>query len=166
MHMLVAIIVIAELSGFLSVSIWMLVQNPERLKQIATVFRRPQPGEASSGVQASERERAELFLCRVAALTGAKRRGNHYVLDVGHAEFHVGDRHVGRIPIGKDSPIPRGQTCFYPSNQEMPAAEKIATALLHLKNNPALFDGWALQSGSFKSDGTLFTEARPRVFWD
>ena len=50
-------------------------------------------------------------------------------------------------------------TCFYPSQQDMPAAEKIATALLQLKNNPALFDKWAVRSGGFKADGELFNSS-------
>jgi hypothetical protein len=42
-------------------------------------------------------------------------------------------------------------------HQEMPAAEKIATALLQLKNNPRLFDRWVSRSGAFKADGALFS---------
>jgi hypothetical protein len=42
----------------------------------------------------------------------------------------------------------------------MPKAEQIATALLQLKNNPALFDGWAARNGAFKPDGQLFTRAQ------
>jgi hypothetical protein len=40
----------------------------------------------------------------------------------------------------------------------MPKAEQIATALLQLKNNPALFDGWAAQKSiALKADGRVFT---------
>jgi hypothetical protein len=43
----------------------------------------------------------------------------------------------------------------------MPKAEQIATALLQLRNNPALFDRWAYQCGlSFKADGQVFTLAQ------
>ena len=43
----------------------------------------------------------------------------------------------------------------------MPKAEQIATALLQLTNNPALFDKWAVQGGlTFKADGQVFTRAR------
>src|SRR5260370_7346205 len=42
----------------------------------------------------------------------------------------------------------------------MPKAEQIATALLQLRNNPALFDRWAAQSGAFKADGQVFTRAQ------
>jgi len=39
----------------------------------------------------------------------------------------------------------------------MPKAEQIATALLQLKNNPALFDEWAAQKSlTFKADGQIF----------
>ena len=51
------------------------------------------------------------------------------------------------------------ETCFYPAHKEMPKAEQIATALLQLKNNPALFDGWAARNGAFKADGQVFTRA-------
>jgi hypothetical protein len=43
----------------------------------------------------------------------------------------------------------------------MPKAEQIATALLQLKNNPALFDGWAAQNClAFKADGQVFTRVQ------
>jgi hypothetical protein len=41
----------------------------------------------------------------------------------------------------------------------MPKSEHIATALLQLANNPALFDKWAAQSGAFKADGQAFSPA-------
>jgi hypothetical protein len=43
----------------------------------------------------------------------------------------------------------------------MPKAEEIATALLQLTNNPALFDKWAVQNGlALKPDGQVFTRAQ------
>jgi hypothetical protein len=40
----------------------------------------------------------------------------------------------------------------------MPKAEEIATALLQLANNPALFDKWAVRNGlAFKADGQVFS---------
>jgi len=43
----------------------------------------------------------------------------------------------------------------------MPKAEKIATALLQLSSNPALFDKWALNNGvAFKADGHMFERAQ------
>jgi hypothetical protein len=42
----------------------------------------------------------------------------------------------------------------------MPKAEQIATVLLQLKNNPALFDRWAVQNGvAFKADSQVFSGA-------
>jgi len=52
------------------------------------------------------------------------------------------------------------ETCFYAAEKEMPKSEHIATALLQLKNNPALFDKWAAQSGAFKADGQAFGSAQ------
>jgi len=46
----------------------------------------------------------------------------------------------------------------------MPKAEEIATALLQLTNNPALFDKWAVQNGlAFKADGQVFTVRSDRL---
>jgi len=42
----------------------------------------------------------------------------------------------------------------------MPKAEEIATVLLQLTNNPALFDRWAAQSGAFRADGHPFRPAQ------
>jgi hypothetical protein len=43
----------------------------------------------------------------------------------------------------------------------MPSAEQIATALLMLKNDPTLFDKWAVKNGvSFKADGQIFDRFR------
>jgi hypothetical protein len=42
----------------------------------------------------------------------------------------------------------------------MSKAKQIATVLLQLTNNPALFDKWAAQSGAYKSDGQVFTNAQ------
>jgi len=52
------------------------------------------------------------------------------------------------------------ETCFYSAQKEMPKSEHIATALLQLKTNPALFDKWAAQSGAFKADGQAFGSAQ------
>ena len=115
----------------------------------------------SNGVAVMDTEdRAETYLRRIVALTGATRVGPHYVLDVGKTRFDVQDRYVRRMLSATGSAKKCEETCFYPSRQDMPAAEKIATALLQLKNNPALFDRWAGQSGVFKADGELFSEAK------
>ena len=67
------------------------------------------------------------------------------------------DRYVTRLRGGKDAKSHHEHTCFFVPNQEMPSAEQIATALLVLKNDPTLFDKWAVKDGeSFKADGQIF----------
>ena len=110
---------------------------------------------------ADAEDRAESYLSRIIELTGATQVGRHYcVLDVGNARFEVHDSYVSRAPIVAGSTEtakpPAGGTCFYIPNYCMPVPEKIATALLQLKNNPGLFDRWASQNGTFKPDGELF----------
>jgi hypothetical protein len=104
---------------------------------------------------------ARTYLRRIVALTGATPMGNGYVLDVGTTRFHVRDRYVRRL---RDLTVPKSayeETCFYPVHKGMPKAEEIATALLQLTNNPALFDKWAVQNGlAFKADGQVFTRAQ------
>jgi hypothetical protein len=104
-------------------------------------------------------DRAETYLRRIVALTDATRLGPYYVLNVGKTRFEVHDCYVCRTPSVIDPTATPEGTCFYLSNQHMPAAEKIATALLQLKNNPTLFDKWAGQIGVFKADGELFSLA-------
>ncbi len=103
------------------------------------------------------KDRAKTYLRRIVALTGATRMGNGYVLEIGTTRFHVWDRYVRRL---RDSTVPQcpyEETCFYSPNKGMPKAEEIATALLQLKNNPALFDKWATRNGlAFKADGQVF----------
>jgi len=100
---------------------------------------------------------AETYLHRIVALTGATQRGSYYVLHVGKARFHVRDRNVKRIPDGADPTWARWETCFHPAHQDMAAEEQIATVLLQLKNNPWLFDSWAVKRElAFKADGQMF----------
>jgi len=116
---------------------------------------------ASDGVAtAALKDRPKAFLLRIVALTGATQMGNGYDMNVGTTRFHVRDRYVGRL---RDMNNPKGayeETCFYSAEQSMPKAEQIATALLLLKNNPALFDRWAAQNGAFKADGQAFSPDR------
>ena len=96
----------------------------------------------------------------VAALTGATQTDNRYVLDVGETRFHVRDRYVRRLRDPTSPECGYDQTCFYSMHKGMPEEEEIATVLLQLKNNPALFDKWAMQNGlAFKADGRVFTPA-------
>jgi len=116
---------------------------------------------SSDGLDRLDRkDRAKRYLCRIVALTGATQMGDAYVLDVGKMRFHVRDRYVRRMRDVTDPECGYEQTCFYPVHKGMPKAEEIATALLQLKNNPALFDKWALQNGSFKADGQAFRAAQ------
>jgi hypothetical protein len=105
------------------------------------------------------KDRAKIYLRRIVALTSATQMGNSYVLDVGTTRFHVLDRYVGRLRDVTDPKCGYEETCFYSVHKGMPKAEEIATALLQLKNKPALFDRWAAQSGAFKADGQAFSPA-------
>jgi len=105
--------------------------------------------------------RAQTYLRRVVALTGATLMGRGYVLDVGTTRFEVRDRYVRRLRDLTDPKCAYEETCFYSADKSMPKAKQIATALLQLRNNPALFDRWAHQRGlAFKSDGQVFTRAQ------
>ena len=98
-------------------------------------------------------QRAAGYLKRVAALTGAERvDGDVYWLKAGRRTFLVGYKSVRAVsPHGKS-------TCFsVAADPDMPSAEVVACALLHLKNNPKLFKKWRKQPGrSFKANGTKF----------
>jgi hypothetical protein len=105
----------------------------------------------------SKEQRAEAFLQRILALTGAKKVDGTYVLNVGTLQFQVRDRFIRRLQKPNDPKSPYEETCFYLVHNGMPKVEEIATALLHLSTNPALFDKWALQNGvAFKADGKVF----------
>lgn len=105
----------------------------------------------------SKEQRAEAFLQRILALTGAKKVDGSYVLNVGNMQFQLRDRFIRRLQDPNDPKSPYEETCFYLVHNGMPKVEEIATALLHLSNNPALFDKWALQNGvAFKADGKVF----------
>lgn len=106
------------------------------------------------------KDRAKTYLRRIVALTGATQMGKGYDINVGTARFHVRDRYVSRMRDVTDLKCAYEETCFYSADNSMPKAEQIATALLQLKNNPALFDRWAAQSGAFKADGQAFSPAQ------
>jgi hypothetical protein len=132
------------------------------------------------GVDLMDREdRAETYLRRIIALTGATQMSNYCVLDAGKTRFHVYDRNVVRLRHVTDPKSGKGQgvasrllqrisrwtcapeqTCFNLAHQDMPAAERIATALLQLKNNPELFDSWVDKRAAFKADGHVFSFSR------
>jgi hypothetical protein len=116
----------------------------------------------SNGLEPLDRkDRAKTYLRRIVALTGTTQMDSGYALDVGTTRFQVRDRYVRRVRDVTDPQCVYEETCFYSAHKEMPKAEQIATALLQLKNNPALFDRWADQYGlAFKADGQVFTRAR------
>ena len=108
-----------------------------------------------------EREdRAKAYLRRIVALTGAVQIGNNYVLQIGTTRFHVRDRYVIRLQGVSDPECEYEETCFCLPYTRVPTAEQIATALLALANNPALFDRWAAQIGAVKADGEAFARAQ------
>jgi hypothetical protein len=132
-----------------------LVFNLERAGMPAITANCLENGSADIGAL-DRKDRARTYLRRIVALTGATQMGNAYELTVGNTRFHVLYRYVRRL---RDLTDPQGayeETCFYPAKKEMPKSEQIATALLQLKNNPALFDKWAAQNGAFKADGQAF----------
>jgi hypothetical protein len=103
-----------------------------------------------------QQDRAKLYLRRIIALTGATQTSHGYVLDVGTARFFVCDGYVGRQRDVSNPKCEYEKTCFCLPYNSMPKAEQIATALLQLRNNPALFDRWAAQAGAYKADGQGF----------
>jgi hypothetical protein len=99
-------------------------------------------------------KRAEEYLKRVAALTGAQQDDDGaYLLTTGRIRFLVGDKFVRVISHHGES------TCFsVPADWDMPRAELVASALLQLKNNPGLFEQWReMQGYTFKADGQMFS---------
>jgi hypothetical protein len=118
---------------------------------------------SAQGVDLFEREdRAKAYLRRIVALTGAVKIGNNYVLEIGTTRFQVRDRYVRRLQDMSDSKCEYEETCFYLPYTRVRIAEQIATALLGLANNPALFDRWSGQIGAVKPDGEAFAR-RQRV---
>jgi hypothetical protein len=96
------------------------------------------------------------YLKRIAALTGAEQvRGDNYWLRAGRRNFLVNYKFVRLISHHGKS------TCFsVATDPDMPSAEAVASALLHLKNNPKLFKKWRKQPGhTFKANGKMFRDA-------
>ena len=102
------------------------------------------------------KDRTKTYLHRIVALTGATQTGNSYILDVGTTRFHVRARYVGRLRDVSDPKCAYEETCFCLAYKDIPKAEQIASALLELRNNPALFDRWAAQDGAYKANGQGF----------
>ena len=114
-------------------------------------------GSGPASPRITKEQRAEAFLRRILALTGATKVDSVYYLNVGKVQFQLRDRFIRRLQNPQDPKSPYEETCFYLVHNGMPKVEEIATALLHLSNNPGLFDKWALQNGvAFKADGKVF----------
>ena len=115
---------------------------------------------ASDGVDSAVwKDDPKTYLLRIVAITGATKMGSGYALDVGVTRFQVCGSYVRRMQDVNNPKSTYEKTCFYTADKSMPKAEQIATALLLLKNNPALFDRWAAQTGAFKADGQAFSPA-------
>ena len=101
-------------------------------------------------------QRAAVYLKRVAVLTGAKRDDDDtYHLTAGGMHFLVDSKFV-RVNS------PRFEsTCFsVAADLDMPSAEVVASALLHLKNNARLFEKWRdWPAQTFKANGKMFRGA-------
>jgi hypothetical protein len=98
-------------------------------------------------------DRAEEYLERIAALTGAKQDDDGaYRLTTGSMRFLVGYKFVRVMSRRGES------TCFsVAADPDMLRAEVVASALLQLKNNPRLFEKWRERQGDrFKANGQLF----------
>lgn len=122
-----------------------------------SLFGRNSLGDGPVSPRVTKEQRAEAFLRRILALTGATKADEAYILNVGKVQFQLRDRFIRRLQNPQDPKSPYEETCFYLVHNGMPKVEEIATALLHLSNNPGLFDKWALQNGvAFKADGKVF----------
>jgi len=64
--------------------------------------------------------RAQSYLRRVVALTGATLMGSGYVLDVGTTRFEVRDRYVRRLRDLTDPKCAYEETCFYSADKSTP----------------------------------------------
>jgi len=98
-------------------------------------------------------QRAGDYLRRIAVLTGAEQvRGGSYCVTAGGRTFLVDERFVRLISPQSKS------TCFsVAGGRDMPSPEVLASALLHLKNNPKLFKKWRKKAGyTFKANGRRF----------
>ena len=97
-------------------------------------------------------QRAAKYLKRIAALTGAQKVDNGYLLTVGRSQLLLEHKFLNVTSN------PENSTCFYvPTNARLPEAEVIASALLQLKNNPKLVKKWRNWRGYiFKANGKMF----------
>src|SRR5262249_12467336 len=121
-------------------------------------------GRVDNGAQCVDpsegKDRAQTYLRRILALTGAMQTGGSFGLEVGTTRFYVGDSHVRRLRELIGATCKYDETCFCFQYKTMPTAERIATALLELTINPAVFDLWTARVGAVKADGQVFSCAQ------
>ncbi len=132
---------------------WQLIGRVATPGRPAIEANRADSGWARMRLMGREDSAPETYLHRIAVLTGATQMGDCYMLDVGKTRFFVRAAFVRCLRDTTGPEYSREETCFYPARQEMPAAGKIGTALLQLKNNPQLFAKWSVKSGAFKATG-------------
>ncbi len=153
-----ALVVVSLLIGVLVLLRWRFLLSGLRQRDLAqTGARQGQANQAFSyGLHVLGPGGSSLFGSNP-PLTGATKVDGAYVLNVGRVQFQIRDRFIRRLQDPDDLKSPYEETCFYLVHNGMPKVEEIATALLHLSNNPSLFDKWALQNGvAFKADGKVF----------
>ena len=97
--------------------------------------------------------RAAEYLKRIARLTGAEHvHDKTYRLRAGRRSFLVDYKLIRVISRRSEA------TCFsVAADPDMPSAEVVASALLHLNSNPELFKKWRKHPGyTFKANGKMF----------
>src|SRR2546430_15205259 len=72
----------------------------------------------------TKEQRAEAFLHRILALTGAKKVDGAYVLNVGKVQFQLRDRFIRRLQNPQDPKSPYEETCFYLVHNGMRSEER------------------------------------------
>src|SRR5947208_10222538 len=116
-------------------------------QQSLPLFGSPRNNASAFAPLISKEQRAEAFLERILALTGAKKVDGSYVLNVATVQFQVRDRFIRRLQNPNDPKSPYEETCFYLVHNGMPKVEEIATALRTSRTIPR-----CLTSGLFKTE--------------
>src|SRR5215467_10668808 len=83
----------------------------------AVIADRPLENSEDELARLERKDPAKRYLQRTAALAGATRMDDAYVLDVGKMRFHVRHRYVKRLRDTSDPDCALEETCFYPVRQ-------------------------------------------------
>ena len=94
----------------------------------------------------TKEQRAEAFLRRILALTGATKADGAYILNVGKIQFQLRDRFIRRLQNPQDPKSPYEETCFYLVHNGMPKVEEILPRFCICQTIPG-----CLTSGRFKT---------------